>query len=220
MRFDRSDAEARSGSHGTTATRGAPAWRRRCSHIGAGGADMATTDKTQQPKKDDKTQMTRSQDRPGAVALRRAYGPFSLMRRMFEDFDRMMGIGPSMMGAMMFAPTVDVVQKGDKLVVSADLPGLSPEDISVKIEGGEMIIAGERRSEHEEREGDVVRSERTYGQFQRVIPLPQGADPKTAEARFENGVLEITLKSPEASSQGHQVEIKTGAAQPDKSKQH
>jgi HSP20 family protein len=142
-------------------------------------------------------------------------GPFSLMRRLFEDLGRFTGTvpGPQVdergLESSLFIPMVEVMQRDNKLIVNVDLPGMSADDVRVTIDEGALVVEGERRSEHETQEGDVWRCERSYGRFQRVIPLPEGADPETAEARFENGVLQISMRAPEPSKRGRQVDIQT-----------
>ena len=84
--------------------------------------------------------------------------------------------------------------------------------VQVRIEDNALIVEGERRTERELDEGGIVRTERVYGRFQRVIPLPQGADSESAEARFANGVLEVTIKTPQR-QKGREIEIQSGAEQ-------
>jgi HSP20 family protein len=82
-------------------------------------------------------------------------------------------------------------------MVRADLPGLKPDDVRIEVADGALTIEGERRSEMEaEEEGGVYRSERVYGRFSRTIPIPEGADVEHAQARFDEGVLEITVPLP------------------------
>jgi len=134
------------------------------------------------------------------------------MRRMMEDLDRMFedfgsargsrGDMPDVGGrgglAMDWTPAVEMFERDGQLVVRADLPGLSPEDVRIEVTDDSLTIEGERRSEMEvEEEGGVYRSERTYGRFSRIIALPEGVDPDGAQARFDNGVLEITIPLPE-----------------------
>jgi len=170
------------------------------------------------------------EQRSGALApAAGTFGPFSLMRRLFDDLERLTGFGaPDTRrgedrgrGGFPFVPTVEVRRRDDKLVVNVDLPGLSPEDIRITADEGALTIEGERRSEHEEQDGDVWRCERSYGHFQRMIPLPEGADANTAEARFNNGVLEISVPVPEQKAPRRQINIQTGSskASSDKSKQ-
>ena len=145
------------------------------------------------------------------------FGPFSLMRRLFDDLERITNFGlPDLerqadrgLGGFPFVPTVEVRRRDDKLVVNVDLPGMSADDIRISTDEDSLIIEGERHSEHEQQEGDVWRCERSYGRFQRMIPLPEGADTENVEARFENGVLEISLRAPEQQAQRRRIDIKT-----------
>jgi HSP20 family protein len=80
--------------------------------------------------------------------------------------------------------------------VRADLPGLKKEDVNIELTDDSLAIEGERREEREEDREGYYRSERTYGSFHRVVPLPEGAIPETAKATFNNGVLEVVLQAP------------------------
>jgi len=156
-----------------------------------------------------------------------AQSPFSLMRRVMEDFDRMfeefgfgrgLGGGLPVTGArgalergglpMDWSPAVEMFERDGQLVIRADLPGLSPDDVRIEVtDDGSLMIEGERRSGIEaEEEGGVYRSERTYGRFYRVIALPEGVDADQAQARFDNGVLEISLPLPQQ-SQRRRIQI-------------
>ena len=86
---------------------------------------------------------------------------------------------------------------------------MAPTDVQLRIEDNALIVDGERRTERELEQGGIVRTERVYGRFQRVIPLPEGADSESAEARFANGVLEVTIKTP-LRRKGRQIEIQGG----------
>jgi len=143
---------------------------------------------------------------------------------MMEDFDRVFeefGFGRGLGGglpvagalergglAMDWSHAVEMVERDGQLVIRADLPGLSPDDVRLEItDDGSLVIEGERRSEMEaEEEGGVYRSERTYGRFSRVIALPEGVDADRAQARFDNGVLEISLPLPQQ-SQRRRIQI-------------
>jgi HSP20 family protein len=109
-----------------------------------------------------------------------------------------------------WAPQVEVFEKNGNFVVRADLPGLDRKDIKVNVDDGALTIEGERRTEHEEKREGFFHSERSYGSFTRRIPLPRGVDASACDARFENGVLEITLKMPKQPS-ARTVEIKSGS---------
>jgi HSP20 family protein len=143
--------------------------------------------------------------------------PFSLMRRMMEDLDRMFedfgsprgsrgglpdiadrsGLGMGGGLGTGWTPAVEMFERDGQLVIRADLPGLSPDDVRIEVTDDSLVIEGERRSEMEAEEEGVYRSERTYGRFSRVIALPEGVDPEGAQARFENGVLEVSLPLPQ-----------------------
>jgi HSP20 family protein len=114
-------------------------------------------------------------------------------------------------GAELWAPQIDVFQRNNELVVKADLPGLKKDEVKIDVTDDAITIQGERRSEHEEEREGVYRSERSYGSFCRVVPLPEGAITDQAKATFNNGVLEITMPAPpEQVTRGRRLEISEG----------
>jgi HSP20 family molecular chaperone IbpA len=115
------------------------------------------------------------------------------MRRFNSPIDRWLG---STRPQGLWAPQVETFQRGDQFVVRADLPGLCKENINVDVTDDAITIQGERRDEHEEEQEGYYRSERSYGKFYRVIPLPEGAIGESAKADFNNGVLEVTIQAP------------------------
>lgn len=142
--------------------------------------------------------------------------PFVALRRMAEEmdqmFDRMLGrpaSSESGFGALptAWAPQVDVAQRGDEVVIRADLPGIRKEDVHIDIQEGMLTIEGEREEESEHAEHGYHRIERTHGHFHRSIPLPEGADIDAARASMSNGVLEITMPAPH---RGRRLEIGGG----------
>ncbi len=105
-------------------------------------------------------------------------------------------------------PQVEVSERGGNLVVCADLPGMRKEDVHLEIHDDFLVLRGERRQEQEQNEGGIYRSERSYGQFYRTVPLPQGANPEQARANFKDGVLEVTIPLPQREQrQGRTIEI-------------
>jgi HSP20 family protein len=152
-----------------------------------------------------------------------AFGPSgfgSVMRRMQEDMDRLFdsfgmerfGLSPRSSGD--WAPAIDVFQRGNEFVVRADVPGLSREDLTVEIGDETLTISGERKYDREEEREGVYRSERAYGSFTRVVPLPEGVVADSAKANFRNGVLEIVMQAPSHEvRRGRQVEIKEGSGE-------
>jgi HSP20 family protein len=135
--------------------------------------------------------------------------PFSMMRRMTEEMDRMFGEGTSEGGerGRTWAPAIEVQERDGNYVVRADLPGIKPEEVKVEIADDAIVLQGERKSEREEERGGVHLTERRYGRFYREIPLPEGAKTDQARARCENGVVEITVPVEEQRSQRRQIRI-------------
>jgi HSP20 family protein len=126
---------------------------------------------------------------------------------LFEDW-----FGRSMGGVL--APRVDVAEDEKVVTLTAELPGVNEKDIDVSLAGDQLIIKGEKRSDHEEKkelEGHVVhRTERSYGAFQRTITVPYQVDPRQVAADFKDGVLRITLPKPTdavAQKQGQKIEV-------------
>ncbi|MGC9467644.1 MAG: Hsp20/alpha crystallin family protein [Anaerolineae bacterium] len=118
------------------------------------------------------------------------------MNRMFDEFfGRGFGLAPSNMeeGWTAFTPRVDVAETDKAIKVSAELPGLSEDNIEVNLSENVLTIRGEKKQEREERGESYYRSERTYGSFRRSIPLPADVKTEEADAVYKNGVLEITL---------------------------
>ena len=144
-----------------------------------------------------------------------SFSPFAMMRRMQEDIDRLFGeFGAERFGAPAgadisdWAPAIEQFQRGNELVVRADVPGLSREDLSVEIADDTLTIRGERKFDHEEEREGVFRSERSYGSFCRVVPLPEGSVADSAKATFKNGVLEIVMQAPPNEvRRGRRIEI-------------
>jgi HSP20 family protein len=90
--------------------------------------------------------------------------------------------------------TVDVTEKNGAYVVTADLPGVKKEDIHVDIDGAQVTLTAEVKRERQAAEGErVLHTERSYGKVSRSFALPQELDEAKAEAKFRDGVLELTL---------------------------
>jgi HSP20 family protein len=145
--------------------------------------------------------------------------PFSALQRMADQMDRMFddfGLGrrsttPLWRDSAMeaWAPDIDVFHKNNELTIRADLPGLKRDEVSVDITDDAVTIQGERKREKEEEREGFYRSERSYGSFYRVVPLPEGAIAEQAKANFHDGVLEVTMPAPPA-SKGRRLEITEG----------
>ena len=122
--------------------------------------------------------------------------PFTLMRRMFDDMDRMFeGFvgGREALSQEAWTPQIEVLERNNRLVVKADLPGIKPEDIRVQVDEDGLYLEGERRSEEQHEHDGVIETERTYGSFARRVPLPRNVDLSKEQVSFKDGVLEISF---------------------------
>jgi HSP20 family protein len=142
-----------------------------------------------------------------------AGGPFQVMRRMMEEMDHLVeAMNPSETArgtatSGLWSPAIEVARRDRSLVIKAELPGLSKDDVKVELTPDGLMIQGERKEEHEEKEDGIVRSERRYGKFVRLIPLPEGADADQANAQFKDGVLEVTIPVPEEKARRREIPI-------------
>jgi HSP20 family protein len=93
---------------------------------------------------------------------------------------------------------VDVLEKEGQVVVRADLPGVKKEDVEVAVEGDVLTIRGSRHEEKETKEKGYYRSERSMGEFQQTIALPDGVTADSIKASYKDGVLEVTIPRPNA----------------------
>lgn len=140
--------------------------------------------------------------------------PISLMRRMTEDLDRVFGDAGAASGSgnAAWLPNIEVRQRDGNYVVRVDLPGLKPEDVTVTVTNGALAIEGERTFERDQDRGNVHRSEIRYGRFFRSIPLPEDTDVDNVNARFDNGVLEITIPVPQKQSSDRKIPVQAGSS--------
>lgn len=92
-----------------------------------------------------------------------------------------------------WCPALEVHEDKDKFVIKTDMPGVPKENINVSIHDGNLVISGERKSETKKEDAKVLRSERFYGSFQRVLSLPAGVASDKVKADYKDGVLSITL---------------------------
>jgi HSP20 family protein len=97
-----------------------------------------------------------------------------------------------------WAPQVDMYEEGDKIVVKAELPGVSKEDVEVALEADDLVIKGERKSEQVIDEQNYYRMERSFGSFYRRLPMPEGVQPDQISANFKDGILEVRAPKPPA----------------------
>jgi HSP20 family protein len=137
-------------------------------------------------------------------------GPFGLMRELSEEMDRAFrGVNPSTQ-LEPWTPAVDVQQCNGDLVVTAELPGLKKEDVKVELTDDSLVIQGERKYEHKEDHEGFHSFERSYGQFYRSIPLPEGAKTDQAKAELTDGVLKVSVPVPAAKKTSRQIPVEQG----------
>lgn len=107
-------------------------------------------------------------------------------------------------------PAVDVVEKEEEFLLTAELPGMKREDVQLELEGDVLRIRGEKEETREEEEEKGERSyrisERSYGSFSRTFTLPRTVDPEEIRAEFRNGVLEVHLPKQEV-ARGRKIAI-------------
>lgn len=144
--------------------------------------------------------------------------PFSTLRsemdRLFDSFMGGLPTFPSMFGpsgsrGFALSPSMDVKETGKEIVIETELPGLEEKDISLTVQNGVLTIEGEKKLDYDEEKQNYHVMERRYGSFKRSLRLPDTIDDTKIDARFDNGVLKVTLpKRPELAGEQHKIEIK------------
>ncbi len=147
--------------------------------------------------------------------VNRERDPIDMIRRYTREMDRWFdrkldqwsGQEP---GAGMRWPALEKLDRGNELVIRAEMPGMKREDVRVQVIGDTLVIAGERRNERERESGrGRYDSEWSYGRFSREIPIPQDVDSSRLRAHMDDGVLELTLPYREE-RRARDIEIERG----------
>jgi HSP20 family protein len=131
------------------------------------------------------------------------------MNRVFDAFFGRPGNGNN---AQRWVPAMDLVEDKNALVLRADLPGLSEDEVNIEVKDGVLTISGERKTEEKKEEEGYYRVERAFGRFSRSLSLPDGIDPEQVKAKFDNGVLEVRIPKPEE-RKPHRVSIGKGSVE-------
>jgi HSP20 family protein len=92
-----------------------------------------------------------------------------------------------------WSPPVDILERGDEVVLKVDLPGVSQNEIDIRVEEGTLTIQGERKFVKESSEENYVQIERPYGTFRRTFSIPRTIDQESIKASYKDGVLRIIL---------------------------
>ena len=139
------------------------------------------------------------------------YDPLSEVNRVFDDmFGSLMRRPGNQQRAYQlteWAPAIDVVTKDSDLVIRAELPGVKQEDVDITLENNVLTVSGERKAEPEEERGGYHVRERRYGSFSRSLALPEGLDESKIHARYDNGVLEVTVEGAAAVQEPKRIQI-------------
>jgi len=106
------------------------------------------------------------------------------------------------------APAVEFTESETEYMISAELPGLSRSDIEVSLQDNMLVISGEKHSETNEMQENVLLSERRFGHFQRAFTLPADVDSSKIEAHCNNGLLRINLPRGEEKRAVHKIKVK------------
>ncbi len=145
------------------------------------------------------------------------YDPFRDLRSLQEEVNRLFSTNLNRsfddegIGRGAWAPSVDIYENKDQLVLEAELPGMKQEDFDLSIENNVITLRGERKFEKTDDSDNYHRVERSYGSFTRSFTLPQTVNAEDARAEYVNGVLRVTLPKREE-TKSRRIEISgTGA---------
>lgn len=118
-----------------------------------------------------------------------------------------------------FSPHVDAYETEKSYEIEAALPGLKREDIKVDFHQGRLTISGERHFRQEQNERRYHMVESSYGSFHRAFQLPDTVEASGIAARFEDGILHVSVPKDEKKTMRHQIEVRGGQSQPNSSGQ-
>ena len=149
------------------------------------------------------------------------YDPFRDLRTLQEEVNRLFSTNMTRafddegIGRGAWAPSVDIYENKDQIVLEAELPGMKQEEFDLSIENNVLTLRGERKFEKTDENDNYHRVERSYGAFTRSFTLPQTVSAEGANAEYNNGVLRVTLpKREETKARRIQVTGSETGAQP------
>ncbi len=132
--------------------------------------------------------------------------------RMFDEFFNGFGgrgLRPMTTGWQGVTPTIDVAENEKEVVVTAELPGLDEKDFEVTLTGDVLTVKGEKKAEHEQKDGNAYYAERRYGAFARSVRLPFEVKDEQVDAKYDKGVLTVRVPKPaEVQKAVRRIEIK------------
>ena len=140
--------------------------------------------------------------------------PFSNLVTAQRDFDRLFKeafnpfFGESELSTHTWAPPVDIYETENDIVLKAELPGVDPKDVEVRVEDSTLYMKGERKFEKEVKNENYHRVERSYGSFARSFSLPNSINAEKVKAEFKDGLLTLTLpKREEAKPRAIKIDV-------------
>lgn len=143
--------------------------------------------------------------------LQQTWPSFDRLTSLRDEIDRIFDFAMPTRDSGLFGgwtPTLDVYDENDSFLVKVELPGMKKEDIDISLREGVLTVSGERKQEHEAKEGESFRSERYFGRFQRSVTLPAMVDASKVTATYKDGVLTIDLpKAEEAKPKRIEVSV-------------
>jgi HSP20 family protein len=123
--------------------------------------------------------------------------PFRGIERLHQEmnhlFDRFLGDGNGELRSLTFMPAAELEETDEAIHLKLEVPGMEAKDLEVQVTEASVMVKGERKSESKQEEQGLVRSEFHYGQFERTIPLPAQIQTANVEARYEKGMVYLTL---------------------------
>ena len=133
---------------------------------------------------------------------------FAVQNEINRLFDEVMGRRFEAEGPMVWQPAVDIEEHAEGFTIRTDLPGMKLEDIKITFADNQLVIRGEKRREVEKKEGNYLRAERVYGQFERAFTLSHTVQPERIAATYRDGVLEVNVPKAEE-AKAREIPIKT-----------
>jgi HSP20 family protein len=127
------------------------------------------------------------------------FEPFREIAALQDSFNRLLGEtfargrADSETQQVAWAPAVDIFETNESLVLKAEIPGVKPEDVDIRVEDNTLYLRGERRFEREVKEENFHRVERSYGTFSRTFTLPASVDSEKIKAEYKDGLLVLTM---------------------------
>ena len=124
-----------------------------------------------------------------------------MQKEMNQLFSRFFGEGEQvsnrwLSASQSYVPQIESSVRENMLYVRADLPGIDPKEVEVTVEGNQLTLRGERKAEHEGKEGNYFHREVHYGSFVRSFTIPEGVKAEEIQAKYQNGVLELSIPLP------------------------